>query len=76
MTNVEKLVMQMEFTDESRRRLALKLVRLEHLEDVCRSHHRRLPHQVQTAMRMEAQEYDIDAPAAGSPGLPLGRTAR
>ncbi len=69
MTNVEQLTMQMEFDDESRRRLALELVKLRALEAECRRHQRRLPHQVQTALRVEHKEYAIDAPAVGAPDL-------
>jgi hypothetical protein len=68
-TNIEQILMQMGHSEESRRSLALKLARLEHLEAACERYHRRLPHQVQTALRRDAQEYDIDAPAEGMPSL-------
>lgn len=69
MTNVEQLVMQMEFDDGSRRRLALDLLKLRRLEAACKSHRSRLPHQVQTALRIEAQVVELDPPADGMPGL-------
>ena len=76
MTNVERLAMQMELSNDSRRRLALEFVRLRALEAECRRHQRRLPHQVQSALRIEAREFDIDPPAEGMPGLfSQGRTA-
>lgn len=76
MTNVDQLVLQMEFSDASRRERALELVRLRRLEAECRRHQRRLPHQVQTALRLDAQEYELDAPPEGMPGLfTAGRTA-
>lgn len=69
MTNLEQLVMQMSFDDDARRRLAEELARLRRLEAECRRHQRRLPHQVQTALRATAPEYDIEPPTAGTPGL-------
>ena len=69
MTNIEQLAMQMDFDANERRRLARELARLRKLEAECRRHQRRLPHQVQTALRVEAAEYDIDAPATGTPDL-------
>jgi len=75
-TNVEKLTMQMQFDDDSRRRLALEFLKLRRIEAEARRHQRRLPHQVQTALRVEPTEYDIDAPAIGAPDLfAAGRNA-
>lgn len=75
MTNLDQLVMQMEFSGESRRTLATELVRLRRLEAECRRHQRRLPYQVQTALRAHAAEYDIEPTPPGSPGLPLEKAA-
>lgn len=75
MTNIDQLVMQMEYSTESRDRLARELARLRRLEAECRRHQRRLPHQVQTALRVDAAEYEIDPPTPGSPGLPLKEAA-
>lgn len=69
MTNVERLAAQMEFDDGARRRLALELVKLRALEGECRRQQRRLPHQVQTALRVDAVEVELDPPPAGDPGL-------
>lgn len=69
MTNIEQLAMQMDFDADERRRLARELAKLRKLEAECRRHQRRLPHQVQTALRVDAAEYDIDAPETGAPDL-------
>lgn len=69
MTNVEQLAMQMEFDADSRRRLALELIKARTVIGACKRHHTRLPHQVQTALRVLPTEYAIDAPALGDPGL-------
>ena len=69
MTNIEELAVQMEFGDETRRRLAEELTRLRRLEEVCKVHRVHLPHQVQTALRAPALEVERDAPMPGTPGL-------
>lgn len=75
MTNVDELTMQMEFSRESRRKLALELLKLRNLERVCRRH--RVPHQVQTALRVDVKEYELDPtdPPGTSVGLPLKAAA-
>lgn len=76
MTNVEQLMAQMEFGEETRRRLAEEITRLRRLEECVRVHRRRVPHQVQTALRAPALEVDTGAPAIGAPGLfSLGKSA-
>lgn len=69
MTNVEQLAMQMELGESARERLAAELIRLRRIEQVLRSHHRRLPHQVQTALREPARIVEMDPPPLGAPDL-------
>lgn len=69
MTDVEQLMMQMEFSDESRRSIAEELTKLRRVRTVCQAHHRRLPHQVQTALREPARETEMHAPDQGVPDL-------
>jgi hypothetical protein len=69
-TNVDRIAMEMESADAAERRdMALELVKLRRLEAECRRHQRRLPHQVQTALRIAPLEYDIEPPAIGVPDL-------
>lgn len=62
MTNIELLAAEMELSRAKRLQLAQDLARLRRLESECRRHHRRLPHQVQTAMRRGAPVYEVDPP--------------
>jgi hypothetical protein len=62
MTNLEQLAAEMELLPERRETLARELERLRRLESECRRHWRRLPHQVQTALRREAPVYELDPP--------------
>jgi len=71
MTNLERLADEMALSPDARLRLAGELARLRQLESECRRHHRRLPHQVQTALRLPAPVYELDPPALKGTSDPL-----
>lgn len=75
MTNVDQLVLQMEFSETQRRQFAFELLKARQVLAALQRHRSRLPHQVQTALRLEPVEQQIGPDMPGSPGLALGARA-